>query len=143
MVAQITKIEHQYAAPDIARRKLRVFITYDGSETAEATLTGLSRAGLSNEVEALVAVTDVWLPLSPREITRTGIEDGELEEVVLLKSRESSVDCVFIDPHYGRTDVFDGSGLGKVAAAVVLGAQCSVEVVRANNSNNQYLEPAA
>jgi nucleotide-binding universal stress UspA family protein len=327
MVAQI---EQKYAtATATARRKLRVFIPYDGSKTAEATLTGLSRAGLPNDVEALVAVTDVWLPLSPREITRTvdarrlklltsglsshvpalqcyeeqrvlsleaehklrsmfpaglvktesfqdtsvvaetilrrakrwdaelivlgsqkspssqitdyvgpalkvagdahcsvriarlsdrkvdsaiqvmicvdesasshkivnavservwptgtianivmmrkpgprhvasdakaaevldgcahtlrasglevsiGIEDGEPEEVVLLKSHESSVDCVFIDPDYGRTDVFGGSGLSEVAAAVVLGAQCSVEVVRANDSNNQYLGPAA
>ena len=317
MVAQITKIEHKYAtAPDTARRKLRVFIPYDGSETAEATLTSLSRAGLPNEVEALVAVTDVWLPLSPYENTRTvdarrlklltsglsshvpalqdyeeqrvlsleaehrlrsmfpagvvrtesfqdtgvvaetilrrakhwdaelivlgsqrspssqitdyvgpalrvaedahcsvriarpserkagsaiqimicvddsvsshkvvnavservwptgtianivmvrkpgphhgasdakagavldgwartlrangleasvGIEDGEPEAVALLKSRASSVDCIFIDSHYGRTDVSDGSGLGKVAAAVVLGAPCSVEIVR-------------
>lgn len=330
MVTQITKIERKYAtAPDTARRKFRVFIPYDGSETAAAMLTGLSRAGLPNKVEALVAVTDVWLPSSPREITRTvdarrlklltsglssyvpalqdyeeqrvlsleaehrlrsmfpaglvktesfqdtsvvaetilrrakhwdaelivigsqtspssqvtdyvgpalrvaqdahcsvriarpsdrrvgsaiqiiicvddsasshkvvngvfarvwptgtianivmmqkpgprhvasdakaaevlagwartlrtsglevsaGIEDGELDEVVLLKSRESSVDCIFIDPHYGRTDVLDGSGLSKVAAAIVLGAQCSVEVVRSNNSKNQYLEPAA
>jgi nucleotide-binding universal stress UspA family protein len=72
MLAQVTKIERKYAmAPGTARRKLRVFIPYDGSETAEATLTGLSRAGLPNEIEALVAVTDVWLPLSPREITRT------------------------------------------------------------------------
>ena len=325
MVAQITKIEREHAtATQTARRKLRVFIPYDGSETAEATLTGLSRAGLPNEIEALVAVTDVWLPLSPREITRTvearrlkllnsglsshvpalqdyeeqrvlsleaehrlrsmfpaglvktesfqdtsvvaetilrrakhwdaelivlgsqsspssqiadyvgpalkvaeaahcsvriarasdrkagsaiqimicvddsasshkvvnavservwptgtianivmmrkpgprhvatdakaaevlddwartlrvsGLEvsariaDGEPEEVVLAKSRES-VDCVFIDPHFGRTDVVDGSELSEVAVAIVLGAQCSVEIVRAN----QYLEPAA
>ena len=71
------------------------------------------------------------------------IEDGEPEEVLLLKSRESSVDCVFIDPHYGQTDLFDGSGLSEVAKALILGAQCSVEVVRANSSNDQYLEPAA
>ena len=330
MVAQITKIERKYAtAPETARRKLRVFIPYDGSETAEATLAGLSRTGLPDEVEALVAVTDVWLPLSPREITRTvdarrlklltsglsshvpalqdyeeqrvlsleaehrlrsmfpaglvktesfqdtsvvaetilrrakhwdadlivlgsqrspssqvtyyvgpalkvaedahcsvriarpsdrkagsaiqimicvdggasshkvveavservwptgtianivimlkpgsrhvasdakaaavldgwartlrasglevsaGVEDGDAEEVVLLKSRDSSVDCVFIDSHYGGTGVFAGSGLSKIAAAVALGAQCSVEVVRAHHLNNEYFEPAA
>lgn len=319
MAAQITEIERKFpAATGTARQRLRVFIPYDGSETAEATLTSLSSAGLPKEIEVIVAVTDVWLPLSPREITRTvdarrlklltsglsshvparqdyeeqrvlsleaehrlrsmfpaglvktesfqdmsavaetilrrakrwnaelivigsrrspssqitdyagpalkvaeaahcsvriarppdrkagsaiqimicvdesasshdvvsavservwpirtianivmtrkpgprhvtsdakavevlhdltrtlraiglevsvGIEDGEPDEVVLRKSRESSVDCVFIDPHIGRTDFFDGSGLSEVAAAIILGAQCSVEVVRAN-----------
>jgi hypothetical protein len=74
MAAQIMKTEGNYAssAPTaLQKKKLRIFIPYDGSETADATLTGLSRAGLPNEIEALVAVTDVWLPLSPREITRT------------------------------------------------------------------------
>jgi len=323
MVAQITKIERKYeTAPETAPQKLRVFIPYDGSRAAEATLENLSNAGLPDELEALIAVTQVWLPLSPHEITSavsarrlklltsglsshvpalqdyeeqrvlaleaerklrsmfprglvrteaiqdtaavtkailrkakqwraeliilgsnnspssqitdyagpavrvahdahcsvrivrscqrkadsatqimicvdgsassqnvvnavcerswptgttanivmvqkpgadsahvlntwantlraTGLEvsiateDGEPEEVLLLRSRESPVDCVFIDPQYGQTDVLDGSGLSEVAAAIVLGAQCSVEVVRAKNSNNQHLEPAA
>jgi hypothetical protein len=72
MVAQVRKIERKsVTASDPAPRKLRVLIPYDGSETAEATLTGLSNAGLPNEIEALVAVTDIWLPSSPREIRRT------------------------------------------------------------------------
>ena len=330
MVAQITKIERKYTtAPETAPQKLRVFIPYDGSKAAEATLENLSSAGLPDVLEALIAVTQVWLPLSPQEITSavsarllkllssglsshvpalqgyeeqrvlsfeaerelrsmfpkglvrteaiqdtaavtqailrkakqwgaeliilgsktspssqitdyagpalrvahdahcsvrivrpsqrkadsatqimicldhsassqnvidavserswptgttanivlvqkpgprnvardadsahllntwvntlraTGLEvsidmeDGEPEEVLLLRSRESSVDCIFIDPHYGGTAVSDGSGLSEVAAAVVLGAQCSVEVARANNSNHEHLEPAA
>jgi nucleotide-binding universal stress UspA family protein len=330
MVAQVTKIERKYAtAPETAPQKLRVFIPYDGSSAAEGTLEYLSSIGLPDGLEALIAVTQVWLPLSPDEISSavnarrlkllisglsshvpalldheeqrvlsleaerkvrsmfpkglvrieaiqdtaavaqailrkakqwgaeliilgskaspssqitdyavpalrvardahcsvriarpsqrkvdaaidvmicvdesalshnvidavaerswpTGttaqivvvqkpaprqvardadlahvlnawadtlrakglkasiaIETGELEEVLLQRSRESSVDCVFIDPHYGRTDVFDASRLSEVATAVVLGAQCSVEVVRANNSNNQYSQPAA
>lgn len=330
MIPQVTKIERQYAtAPEIARRKLRVFIPYDGSETAEATLTGLSRTGLPDQVEALVAVTDVWLPLSPREITRTvdarrrklldsglsshvpalqdheeqrvlaleaehtlrsmfpaglvktesfqetsgvadailrkakhwnaeliilgaktspssqitdyagpalrvaqdahcsvriarpsgfkadsaiqiaifvdessaahnvvkavsdrnwptgilanlvmtrrpgphpvtkdaeagqvldtwtdtlraaglkvsiAIEDGQPEEVLLRQSQQSSVDCVFVDSHHAQDDVLEGSGLGEVAKALILGAHCSVEVIRSNSSKDRYLEPAA
>src|ERR1043166_519382 len=53
-----------------AQKPLKVFIPYDGSETSEAVLTNLKRAGLPQELEALVAVTQVWLPLSPEEITR-------------------------------------------------------------------------
>jgi nucleotide-binding universal stress UspA family protein len=49
---------------------LRVFIPYDGSETSEAVLNSLKRAGLPRKLEALVAVTQVWLPSSPEEITR-------------------------------------------------------------------------
>lgn len=49
--------------------KLKVFIPYDGSESSDLALDNLSRAGLPQELEALVAVTQVWLPLSPYEIT--------------------------------------------------------------------------
>src|SRR5687768_10561960 len=49
--------------------RLKVFIPYDGSESSEAALDHLRRAGLPQGLEALVAVTQVWLPLSPYEIT--------------------------------------------------------------------------
>ena len=55
------------AAP---QKRLKVFIPYDGSETSDAVLNDLKRAGLPEELEALVAVTHVWLPCSPDEITR-------------------------------------------------------------------------
>ncbi len=331
MVAQIAKTERKHAtAPGMSsqEKKLRVLIPYDGSETAEATLKDLSRAGLPRELDALIAVTQVWLPSSPYEITSavsarrmklltsglsshvpalqeheeqrvlsleaerrlrsmfpegrvkteaiqdtaamaqailerakrwgaeliivgsktdpssqisdhagpalrvaqdahcsvriarpsdrkadspkeivifvdasssshdvvnavgeriwptgtvanivmtrkpsphhvtregevaqvldawadtlrakglavsTAIEDGQHEEVSLRKSQESSVGCVFVDPHHGEGDV-DASGLSAGVKALILGAQCSVEVVRANSSNDQYLKPAA
>jgi nucleotide-binding universal stress UspA family protein len=330
MVAQIAKTERKHAtAPGTSaqEKKLRVLIPYDGSETAEATLKDLSRAGLPRELDALIAVTQVWLPSSPYEITsavsarrmklltsgfssyvpalqdheeqrvlsleaerrlrsmfpegrvkteaiqdtaamaqailerakRWGAEliilgskahpsaqisdhagpalrvardahcsvriarpsdrkgdsskqivifvdessshdvvnavgeriwptgtvanivmtrkpgprhvtrdaeaarvlntwadtlraeglevsvdivDGQPKEVLLQKSQESSVRCVFVDPHHGEGDV-DASGLSAGVKALILGAQCSVEVVRANSSNDQYLEPAA
>jgi nucleotide-binding universal stress UspA family protein len=331
MVAQIAKTERKHAtAPGMSsqEKKLRVLIPYDGSETAEETLKDLSRAGLPRELDALIAVTQVWLPSSPYEITSavsarrmklltsglssyvpalqeheeqrvlcleaerrlrsmfpegrvkteaiqdtavmaqailerakrwraeliilgsktdpssqisdhsgpalrvaqdahcsvriarfsdrkadsakqivicvdesssshdvvnavgeriwptgtvanivmtrkpgprhvtsegevaqvldtwadtlrakglavsTAIEDGRPEEVPLQKSQESSVGCVFVDPHHGEGDV-DASGLSAGVKALILGAQCSVEVVRANISNDQYLKPAA
>ena len=70
------------------------------------------------------------------------IVDGQSKEVLLQKSRESSVGCVFVDPLHGEGDV-DASGLSAGVEALILGAQCSVEVVRANRSNDQYLKPAA
>jgi len=77
MSSQITKNEPSFersshAMPTAAgqNRTLKVFIPYDGSESAEAALDNLKRAGLPQELEALVAVTHVWLPLSPYEITR-------------------------------------------------------------------------
>ena len=70
------------------------------------------------------------------------IVDGQPGEVLLQKSRESSVGCVFVDPHHGEGDV-DASGLSAGVKALILRAQCSVEVVRANSSNDQYLKPAA
>ncbi len=51
-------------------RHLKVLIPYDGSDGAEAALRDLERAGLPQKFEALIAVTDVWLPSSPYEITR-------------------------------------------------------------------------
>jgi nucleotide-binding universal stress UspA family protein len=49
--------------------KLKVFIPYDGSESSDTALDNLKRAGLPQGFEALVAVTEVWLPLSPYEVT--------------------------------------------------------------------------
>ena len=73
MVAQIATTERKHAtAPGTSaqEKKLRVLIPYDGSETAEATLKDLTSAGLPHELDALIAVTHVWLPSSPYEITR-------------------------------------------------------------------------
>ena len=331
MIAQIAKTERKHAmAPGTPaqEKKLRVLIPYDGSETAEATLTDLTRAGLPRELDALIAVTQVWLPSSPYEITSavsarrlklltsgmssyvpalqdheeqrvlsleaerrlrsmfpegrvkaeaiqdtaamaqailerakrwgaeliilgsktsptsqisdyagpalrvaqdahcsvriarpsdrnadsamrivifvdesssshdlvnavggriwrrgttanlvmtrrpgprhvrrdaeaaqvldawadtlrakglevsTAIENGQPEEVLMRKSREASVGCVFVDAQHGEGEIA-GSGLSGGVRALILGAQCSVEVVRANSSNDKYLTPAA
>ena len=70
------------------------------------------------------------------------IVDSRPIEVLLQKSRELSVVCIFVDRHHGKGDV-DASGLSAGVKALILGAQCSVEVVRANSSSDQYLKPAA
>ena len=64
----------------------------------------------------------------------TVIRNGWAEEVLLQEARARSADCIFIDATgYGPADGFDRFGLSKVAQALILGAHCSVEVVRANN----------
>lgn len=87
-------------------------------------------------------VLDIWadtLRAKGLEVS-TAIEDGPPEKVPLRKSHESSVGCVFVHPHHGDVDA---SGLSAGVKALILGAQCSVEVVRANSSNDQYLKRAA
>jgi len=46
-----------------ARKRTRILIAYDGSSCARSALEDLSRAGLPQEVDALVvSVSEVWLP---------------------------------------------------------------------------------
>lgn len=76
----------------------------------------------------------------------TAVKEGQPQDVLLREARELSADCIFIDsqglkPSLG--DGFDQRGLGKAAVALILGAHCSVEVVRPKNLIDQYLKPAA
>jgi nucleotide-binding universal stress UspA family protein len=89
-------------------------------------------------------VLDTWANTLRAKGLEVSVEivDSHPEEVLLQKSQESSVDCIFVDRHHGEADV-DSSGLSASAKALILGAQCSVEVVRASSSNDRYLEPAA
>jgi nucleotide-binding universal stress UspA family protein len=76
MSLQIAKNEQSLARPSHAMsaqdqdKGIKVLIHYDGSESAETALDDLRRAGLPQALDAMVAVTNVWLPLSPYEITR-------------------------------------------------------------------------
>ena len=49
---------------------MRVLIPFDGSDSANAALDDLPRAGLPGEAEALILVTHVWLASSPTEFSR-------------------------------------------------------------------------
>lgn len=77
MSLQIAENEQSFARPSHAMyeaedqdKGIKVLIPYDGSESAEMALDDLRRAGLPQKLDAIVAVTNVWLPLSPYEITR-------------------------------------------------------------------------
>ena len=77
MSLQTMKSEQTFARPAHVsstardqRKRLKVLIPYDGSENTEMALGDLSRAGLPQSLNAIVAVTNVWLPLSPYEISR-------------------------------------------------------------------------
>jgi nucleotide-binding universal stress UspA family protein len=76
MSLQIAKNEPSLAKPhatsnaQVQNKSIKVLIPYDGSESAEVALNDLRRAGLPQAPDTIVAVTNVWLPLSPYEITR-------------------------------------------------------------------------
>jgi len=89
-------------------------------------------------------VLDAWADTLREKGLEVSVDivDGQPKEVLLQKSQESSAGCVFVASHHGEGDV-DASGLSAGVKALILGAQCSVEVVRANSSKDQYLKPAA
>ena len=89
-------------------------------------------------------VLDTWADTLRAKGLEVSVEivDSQPKEVLLQKSQESSVDCIFVDRHHGEGDV-GTSGLSPGAKALILGAQCSVEVVRGKSSNDRYLQPAA
>src|ERR1044071_4239849 len=75
MSAPITKLQAFEKSPQrvlaaVEPNRTKVLIPYDGSTGAETAIADLKRAGLPQEFEALVAVTEVWLPSSPYEIAR-------------------------------------------------------------------------
>ena len=75
MSARMSKLENYEESPQrvlaaVAPNGSKVLIPYDGSTGAETAIDDLRRAGLPQKFEALVAVTEVWLPSSPSEITR-------------------------------------------------------------------------
>ena len=49
---------------------MKLLIGYDGSESADASLVELARAGLTQNVEVLILIDEVWLPSSPSEYSR-------------------------------------------------------------------------
>lgn len=51
-------------------KKMKILIAYDGSDSAASALSDLPRAGLPDDCEAIVYLTDVWLPSSLSEFSR-------------------------------------------------------------------------
>ena len=76
---------------------MRVLIAHDGSEGADAALADLPKAGLGNDVEALVlSVAELWLPPSPPS---AGDESFPLYTPPGLKSAREHVAQVIEDAH--------------------------------------------
>ena len=72
----------------------------------------------------------------------TAIRNGQAEEVLLQEARAFSADCIFIESH-DRDDGVNRPALSKVAQSLILGAHCSVEVVRAQTLNDPEFTSAA
>ena len=76
-------------------KRARVLIAYDGSQSAQTALEDLKRAGLPENLDVLLAVTDVCLPSSPYEISRAVaarrlmvLNAGSSSFALALKDRE-------------------------------------------------------
>lgn len=75
-----------------------------------------------------------------------GIKYGQPQDLLLQEARDLSADCIFIDSHGSdrrQSDGSDSRGLGKAAEAILLGAHCSVEIVRSKNLPEHYLKTVA
>jgi hypothetical protein len=74
-------------------RKMKILIAYDGSDSADAGLADLRRAGLPSTAEALVVVTDIWLTSSPAEfsraVARRRMLSAETSSLALLRRASS------------------------------------------------------
>ena len=74
------------------------------------------------------------------------IKEGIPTDMLLREARELSADCIFIDAQGLSQELSDGVDdrrLSKVAEALVLGAHCSVEVVRPRSFNGESFKIAA
>jgi nucleotide-binding universal stress UspA family protein len=142
----------------------RIIIGVDGSGSVPQVVQAVSNRVWPQGSEArLVAVrksgprdpkkdseTTLVLAQSAEELRATGLRvstaivDGQAQDALLQEAREFSADCIFIDSHGLSHELGNGvnrPGLGKVAEALILGAHCSVEIVRAKNLTDRYLEP--
>jgi nucleotide-binding universal stress UspA family protein len=117
---------------------------------SEASIVAVRKSGPRDPVGELE--TGVALERQADRLRMTGLEVsvgikyGQPEDVLLREARDLSADCIFIDSHGLGRRQSDGSeirGLGKAVEAIVLGAHCSVEIVRSKNWTEQYLKPAA
>ena len=155
----------QAAAPVIRNASPRVIIAIDGSGPAMVVQTVMERDWPPGSEIRLVTVrtsgphdpereagTTLMLDHAAEELREKGLtvsivtRDGKPEDALLQEAHEFAADCIFI-----RSGGFsrmlershDGRGLSKTAEALVLGAPCSVEIVRAKQLGDDYLKPAA
>ena len=153
-------------ASDRRDSPIRIVIGVDGSASADQVINAVTdRVWPKGTVARVVAVlrggprdpkkesaTSLMLEQAAQRLrdigltVSTAIRESKPQDVILQEARELAADCIFIDAHGFSHEFGDGyerRNLGSVAEALSLGAQCSVEVVRANNLGNQYWKPAA
>jgi nucleotide-binding universal stress UspA family protein len=142
---------------------IRIIIGVDGSTSAADVVDAVADRVWPRASETrLVAVrkdgprdprkdaeTTVTLDAAAQTLRAKGLtvsiatRDGQPQDVLLNEAREFAADCIFIGLSHELNEAHDRPGLGKAAAALVLGAYCSVEIVRAKNFGGPYLKPAA
>ena len=145
---------------------IRIILGVDGSDSAAQVVQSVAQRVWPHGSEAhLVAVRKVG-PRNPRMATQimprlehsaeqlravglrvsTVIRDGQPQDVLLHEARELAADCIFIDQHGFQPALnggFERRCLGRAAVALILGAHCSVEVVRPKSLIDQSSKPAA
>jgi nucleotide-binding universal stress UspA family protein len=145
---------------------IRIILGVDGSDSAAQVVHSVAQRVWPQGSEAHLIAVRKGGPLDPQmdsQITlaleqsaeelraaglrvSTAIREGQPQDVLLQEARELSADCIFIDSHGLKpslADGFDRRGLSKAAVALVLGAHCSVEVVRPKYLIDQYLKRTA
>ncbi|HSE22462.1 MAG TPA: universal stress protein [Pyrinomonadaceae bacterium] len=142
---------------------IRIIIGVHGSKSAADVVDAVAdRAWLPGSETRLVAVRTNGPrdPMKDSEITvmleeaaqklrskglrvSIAIRDGKPQDVLLHEAREFAADCIFVGLSQGLNDGYNGLGPVKAAEALVLGAPCSVELVRGENFSDEYFNPAA
>ena len=67
---------------------------------------------------------------------------GEAEELLLEQAKDLA-DCIFIAADIMAHSQETGRKFSNVAQSVILGAPCSVEIVRPRTASHEHLKPAA
>lgn len=146
--------------------RIRIIIALDGPTSAtdvadavadrvwppasEARLVAMRKVGprdCRRDAETTVMLDDAAQTLRAKGLTvSVAIRSGNPQDALLNEARDFAANCIFIEPRGFSRDLgegYDRSGLGKAAEALVLGAHCSVEIVRAKNFGGPYSKPAA
>ena len=117
-------------------------------EGSEASIVAVRKSGPRDPVREIE--TGRVLERQAERLGATGLEVsagfryGQPEDVLLQAARDLSADCIFIDSHgLNRRQSGEARGFGKAVESIVLGAHCSVEIVRSKNGTEQFLKPAA
>jgi nucleotide-binding universal stress UspA family protein len=145
---------------------IRIIIAVDASDSATRMVQSVARRLWPQGSEAYLIAIRKRGPRDPKmdsQITlaveqsadelravglrvSTAFRDGQPQDVLLQEARELAADCIFIEPHGFQPALnagLDRRSLGRAAVALILGAHCSIEVVRPKSLIDHYLKPAA